>query len=79
MVLGAPLGLICGALYQVIFPDLGIVPATFAVVGMAAFFTGVVPGTDNWDALRKRREEISAGTVERGERKRTAAEVSKAD
>jgi len=28
--------------------------------------------------LRKRREEIPAGTVERGERKRTAAEVSKA-
>jgi hypothetical protein len=29
--------------------------------------------------LRKRRDKISAGTVERGERKRTAAEVSKAD
>jgi hypothetical protein len=28
--------------------------------------------------LRKRRDEIPAGTVERGERKRTAAEVSKA-
>jgi hypothetical protein len=28
--------------------------------------------------LRKRRDRIPAGTVERGERKRTAAEVSKA-
>src|SRR6516162_4970625 len=27
-----------------------------------------------WRALRKRRDKISAGTVERGERKRTAAE-----
>jgi len=41
-VLGAQLGFICGALCQVIFPDLGIDPAAFAVVGMAAFFTGVV-------------------------------------
>jgi len=32
-----------------------------------------------WWALRKRRNEIPAGKVERGERKRTAAEVSKAD
>jgi len=31
-----------------------------------------------WRALRKRRDKIPAGTVERGERKRTAAEVSKA-
>jgi hypothetical protein len=29
--------------------------------------------------LRKSRNEISAGKVERGERKRTAAEVSKSD
>ena len=29
--------------------------------------------------VAKRRDEIPAGTVERGERKRTAAEVSKAD
>ena len=29
--------------------------------------------------MRKRRDKIPAGTVERGERKRTAAEVSKAD
>jgi len=42
LVLGAQLGFICGALCQVIFPDLGIDPAAFAVVGMAAFFTGVV-------------------------------------
>jgi len=32
-----------------------------------------------WWALRKRRDKILAGMVERGERKRTAAEVSKAD
>ena len=42
LVLGAQLGLICGVLCQAIFPDLGIDPAAFAVVGMAAFFTGVV-------------------------------------
>jgi hypothetical protein len=29
--------------------------------------------------LRKSRNEISAGTIERGERKRTADDVSKAD
>jgi hypothetical protein len=29
--------------------------------------------------LRKSRNEISAGMIERGERKRTAAEVSKCD
>ena len=32
-----------------------------------------------WRALRKRRDLIPAGKVERGERKRTADEVSKAD
>jgi chloride channel protein, CIC family len=42
LVLGAQLGLLCGALAQAAFPDLGIEPAAFAVVGMAAFFTGVV-------------------------------------
>jgi hypothetical protein len=39
---------------------------------------GETPRADS-AALRKRRDKISAGTVERGERKRTAAEVSKAD
>jgi chloride channel protein, CIC family len=42
LVLGAQLGLFCGALAQMAFPDLGIEPEAFAVVGMAAFFTGVV-------------------------------------
>ena len=42
LVLGAQLGLLCGALAQAIFPALGIEPEAFAVVGMAAFFTGVV-------------------------------------
>jgi chloride channel protein, CIC family len=42
LVLGAQLGLLCGALAQAAFPGLGIEPAAFAVVGMAAFFTGVV-------------------------------------
>jgi chloride channel protein, CIC family len=42
LVLGAQLGLACGALCQAIFPDLSIEPTAFAVVGMAAFFTGVV-------------------------------------
>jgi chloride channel protein, CIC family len=42
LVLGAQLGLLCGALAQVAFPGLGIEPEAFAVVGMAAFFTGVV-------------------------------------
>jgi len=32
-----------------------------------------------WWTLRKSRNKISAGTVERGERKQTADEVSKAD
>jgi CIC family chloride channel protein len=42
LVLGAQLGLFCGALCRTAFPDLGIDPEAFAVVGMAAFFTGVV-------------------------------------
>ncbi len=42
LVLGAQLGLVCGALCQAAFPGLGIDPEAFAVVGMAAFFTGVV-------------------------------------
>jgi len=42
LVLGAQLGLGFGALCQAAFPDLGIEPAAFAVVAMAAFFTGVV-------------------------------------
>ena len=42
LVLGAQLGLLFGALSQAAFPSLGIEPEAFAVVGMAAFFTGVV-------------------------------------
>jgi CIC family chloride channel protein len=42
LVLGAQLGLLFGALCAAAFPQLGIEPAAFAVVGMAAFFTGVV-------------------------------------
>jgi chloride channel protein, CIC family len=42
LVLGAQLGLVFGALCVVAFPGLGIAPAAFAVVGMAAFFAGVV-------------------------------------
>ena len=42
LVLGAQLGVFCGALCRTAFPDLGIEPEAFAVVGMAAFFTGVV-------------------------------------
>jgi CIC family chloride channel protein len=42
LVLGAQLGLFCGALCRMAFPDLDIDPTVFAVVGMAAFFTGVV-------------------------------------
>ncbi|HXC89832.1 MAG TPA: ClC family H(+)/Cl(-) exchange transporter [Stellaceae bacterium] len=42
LVLGAQLGLVCGALARAAFPGLGIEPEAFAVVGMAAFFTGVV-------------------------------------
>ena len=42
LVLGAQLGLLCGLLARVAFPELGLEPHAFAVVGMAAFFTGVV-------------------------------------
>jgi CIC family chloride channel protein len=42
LVLGAQLGLVVGTLCQLVFPSLGIAPKAFAVVGMAAFFAGVV-------------------------------------
>jgi CIC family chloride channel protein len=42
LVLGAQLGLFSGALCRTAFPELGIEPEAFAVVGMAAFFSGVV-------------------------------------
>ena len=42
LVLGAQLGLLSGALCGLLFPGLNIDPTAFAVVGMAAFFTGVV-------------------------------------
>ena len=42
LVLGAQLGLFFGAICRIAFPDVGIEPGAFAVVGMAAFFTGVV-------------------------------------
>lgn len=42
LVLGAQLGLFFGQLCQLVFPDLNIQPEGFAVVGMVAFFTGVV-------------------------------------
>ena len=42
LVLGAQLGLLVGILSQLVFPGLAIQPQAFAVVGMAALFTGVV-------------------------------------
>jgi CIC family chloride channel protein len=42
LVLGAQLGLYFGLLCQLAFPSLHVQPEAFAVVGMAAFFTGVV-------------------------------------
>ena len=42
LVLGAQIGLLFGILCRLAFPDLDIQPQAFAVVGMAAFFTGVV-------------------------------------
>lgn len=42
LVLGAQLGLVFGTLSGMAFPHLGIEPEAFAVVGMAAFFAGVV-------------------------------------
>ena len=41
-VLGAQLGLFFGIVCRFIFPNLGIQPEGFAVVGMAALFTGIV-------------------------------------
>jgi CIC family chloride channel protein len=42
LVLGAQMGLLFGAGAAALFPGLAIPPQAFAVVGMAAFFTGVV-------------------------------------
>jgi len=42
LVLGAQLGLFFGLLCRSVFPDFSIQPEAFAVVGMAAFFCGVV-------------------------------------
>jgi len=42
LVLGAQFGFLCGAASRVLLPDLNIQPEGFAVVGMAAFFAGVV-------------------------------------
>jgi CIC family chloride channel protein len=42
LVLGAQLGLLYGALCRLMFPGIGLPLEAFAVVGMAAFFTGVV-------------------------------------
>lgn len=42
LTLGAQLGLLFGALCGAAFPELPIQPQAFAVVGMAAFFAGVV-------------------------------------
>ena len=42
LLLGAQLGFVCGTLASALLPGLGIDPLSFAVVGMAAFFAGVV-------------------------------------
>jgi CIC family chloride channel protein len=42
LVLGAQLGVLFGAICRAAFPGLGVDPVAFAVVGMAAFFAGVV-------------------------------------
>lgn len=42
LVLGAQLGLLFGAGGAALFPNLGVAPEAFAVVGMAALFTGIV-------------------------------------
>jgi len=42
LVLGAQIGLYFGLLCQLAFPSLNVQPVAFAIVGMAAFFTGVV-------------------------------------
>jgi CIC family chloride channel protein len=42
LAIGALLGLLFGTLCEATFPALGVEPQAFALVGMAAFFTGVV-------------------------------------
>ena len=42
LVLGAQLGVVFGTLCRAVFPGVGVDPIAFAVVGMAAFFIGVV-------------------------------------
>ena len=42
LVLGAQLGVLVGAACRLAFPELDVDATAFAVVGMAAFFTGVV-------------------------------------
>ncbi len=42
LLLGAQVGLLFGTLCRLVFPDLQIQPEGFAVVGMAALFTGIV-------------------------------------
>jgi chloride channel protein, CIC family len=42
LALGAQFGLLFGAVCRLVFPGLDASPEAFAVVGMAAFFTGVV-------------------------------------
>jgi chloride channel protein, CIC family len=42
LVLGAQFGFLSGGVCRALLPDLGVQPEGFAVVGMAAFFTGVV-------------------------------------
>jgi CIC family chloride channel protein len=42
LVLGAQAGLFFGMVCRLTFPDLDVQPVAFAVVGMAAFFTGSV-------------------------------------
>ena len=42
LVLGAQFGFLCGAVCRAVAPYLNVQPEAFAVVGIAAFFTGVV-------------------------------------
>jgi CIC family chloride channel protein len=42
LLLGAQLGLACGTIAHAVLPGLAIDPVSFAVVGMAAYFVGVV-------------------------------------
>jgi CIC family chloride channel protein len=42
LLLGAELGWLFGILCRLVFPDLDMPPVAFAIIGMAAFFTGVV-------------------------------------